>query len=71
MVIPKPSQSFFIVTMPIFLALPFTISLTVDCVTADMVESLFTVILFSPQRSSILFATACEIVTAITPLIQS
>ena len=55
----KP-QSFFKVTIPIFLDFILIISFTVDCVTAERVASLFTVMFLSLHSCNMRLETASE-----------
>ena len=50
------------VAIPVFDVFLFTMSLTVDCVTPESVQSLLIVRPRSPQSSRSLFVTASEIV---------
>lgn len=60
--ISKPSHSFLIVTMPVFVVVPLTISLTVDCVIPEMLLILLIVMFRSLHSSSSRFTVASAIV---------
>ena len=62
MLISNPSHSFWIVATPALFVLPFTMSLTVDCVTPEIMLTLLMVMLRYAQSSYSRFTTASEIV---------
>ena len=68
--ISRPSQTFLMVETVVLLFLPFTMLFKVDCVTPQMVPSLFTVIFRSLQSSKILSFTAVPISIFITNSIE-
>ena len=71
MLISRPSQSFLMVAIPVFDVFLFTMSLTVDCVTPESVQSLLIVRPRSPQSCRSLFVTASEIVIQESSCLES